>query len=207
MPRASATSGHWADTRAERWDCRTSHGGGQGAAGSVDDMSLDRPQYGEYASPEEQRVRAGLPPVEQVPVASDPVSLQSDVAPPAGRRVGRMITAVLLGIGLVNVLTSIPGFLDLSATFDQTLKMLGLEGSFSNFAAAKTWGAVAVVVMLAGYAVSVWLSVRRIRRNRSSWWVPLVVFLATMLLVSICLSVPMFGDPAFIQGMLTPPAG
>ncbi|MGB3374228.1 MAG: DUF6264 family protein [Microbacterium sp.] len=174
-------------------------------------MSLDRPQYGEYASPEEQRVRAGLPPVEQMPAASGPVSSTSQPdavgAPPAGRRVGRMITAVLLGIGLVNVLTSIPGFLDLSATFDQTLKMLGLEGSFSNFAAAKTWGAVALVVMVAGYAVTVWLSVRRIRGNRTSWWVPLVGFLVTMLLVSVCISVPMFGDPAFVQGMLTPPAG
>jgi len=172
-------------------------------------MSLDRPQYGEYASPEEQRMRAGLPPVEQAPVASAPVPPRPEVvgAPPAGRRAGRMITAMLLGIGLVNVLTSIPGFLDLSATFDQTLRMLGLEGSFSDFAAAKTWGAVALVVMVTGYAVTVWLSVRRIRRNRSSWWVPLVGFLVTMLLVSICISVPMFGDPAFMQGMLTPPAG
>ncbi|MDQ0613490.1 hypothetical protein QF046_001131 [Microbacterium sp. W4I4] len=170
-------------------------------------MSLDRPQYGEYATPEEQRAQAGLPPLGSDAVASAPVPPQPDVAPPAGRRAGRMITVMLLGIGLVNVLTSIPGFLDLSATFDQTLKMLGLEGSFSNFAAAKTWGAVALVVMMAGYAATAWLSVHRIRRNRSSWWVPLVGFLATMLLVSICLSVPMFGDPAFMQGMLAPPAG
>jgi len=170
-------------------------------------MSLDRPQYGEYASPEEQRVRAGLPPVEQLPVASAPVSSPPDDAPLAGRRVGRMVTAMLLGIGLVNVLYSIPGFLDLSTTLDQSLKMLGVEGSFSNFAAAKTWGAVALVVMVVGYAVTAWLSVRRIRRNRSSWWLPLVGFVVTMLLVSICISVPMFGDPAFVQGMLTPPAG
>lgn len=170
-------------------------------------MSLDRPQFGEYATPAEQRVQAGLPPLGSDAAASAPVPTQPDVAPPAGRRVGRMVTVMLLGIGLVNVLTSIPGFLNLSATFDQTLKMLGLEGSFSNFAAAKTWGAVAVVVMVAGYAATAWLSVRRIRRSRSSWWVPLVGFLVTMLIVSICLSVPMFGDPAFMQGMLTPPAG
>lgn len=173
-------------------------------------MSTDRPQYGEYASPEEQRVRAGLPPVEQAPVASAPVPAGSQSgavgAPPAAARTGRMITAVLLVIGLVNVLMSIPGFLDLSATYNQTLKMLGMEGSFSNFAAAKTWGAVALVVMFAGYASTVWLSVRRIRRGKVSWWVPLVGFVVTMFLVSICLSAPMFGDPAFMQGMPTPPA-
>ncbi|HTN56140.1 MAG TPA: DUF6264 family protein [Microbacterium sp.] len=173
-------------------------------------MSLERPQYGEYASPEEQRVRAGLPPVEQAPVASAPVPAGPQPAvrtPPSGARAGRMITAMLLGIGLVNVLTSIPGFLDLSSTLDQTLKMLGLEGSFSNFAAARTWGAVALVVMVVGYAATAWLSVRRIRQARSSWWLPLVGFVVTMLVVSLCISVPMFGDPAFTQGMLTPPAG
>src|SRR5690606_9961062 len=107
-----------------------------------------------------------------------------DPAPLAGRRVGRMVTAMLLGIGLVNVLYSIPGFLDLSTTLDQSLKMLGMEGSFSNFAAAKTWGAVGLVVMLAGYALTAWLSVRRIRQGRSSWWLPLVGFVVTMLIVS-----------------------
>ncbi|MFC7789899.1 DUF6264 family protein [Microbacterium sp. MAHUQ-60] len=173
-------------------------------------MSVDRPQYGEYASPEEQRVRAGLPPVEQGPAAAAPVPSGPQPVvrtPSAGTRAGRMITAMLLGIGLVNVLTSIPGFLDLSTTLDQTLKMLGMEGSFSNFAAAKTWGAIALVVMVVGYAATAWLSVRRIRRGRSSWWLPLVGFVVTMFVVSLCISVPMFGDPAFMQGMLTPPAG
>ena len=33
-------------------------------------MSIERPQYGEYASPEEQRARAGLP-----PLGADPVVL------------------------------------------------------------------------------------------------------------------------------------
>lgn len=190
-------------------------GRNQGAAGSVDAMSVDRPQYGEYASPEEQRIRAGLPPVEQVPAASAsaPSALQVKAAPqakavpPTRRRAGRMITAVLLGIGLVNVLTSIPGFLDLASSLNQSLKMLGLEGSFSNFAAAKTWGTVGLIVMMVGYAFTVWMSVRRIARGRSSWWVPLVGFLVTMILVTICVSVPMMGDPAFTQGMLTPPAG
>jgi hypothetical protein len=174
-------------------------------------MTLDRPQYGEYASPEEQRARAGLPPVDQMPVASAVVlpttPAAGAAAPQIDRRVGRMVTAVLLGVGLVNVLTSIPGFLNLSASLDQSLKMLGYEGSFSDFAAAKTWGVVALVVMMLGYAATVWLSVRMIRRNRSSWWLPLVGFAVTMIAVTICISVPMLGDPAFTQGMLTPPAG
>jgi hypothetical protein len=34
-----------------------------------------------------------------------------------------------------------------------------------------------------------------------------VGFAVTMIAVSICISVPMFGDPAFTQSLLTPPAG
>lgn len=178
-------------------------------------MSVDRPQFGEYATPEEQRARAGLPPVGSDAAASVPAPEPTpagapEVAPgvrPAPRRADRLITAVMLGFGLVNVLTSLPGMFNLSTTLQETLRMLGLDGEFANFAAARTWGAVAAVVLLAGYAATLWLAVRRIRRARSAWWIPLVGFVVTMLVVSLCVSVPMFGDPAFMQGLSTPPAG
>lgn len=175
-------------------------------------MSVDRPQYGEYASPEEQRARAGLPPLESAPAAFapspvPPVAGAGGVPARTGGRAGRMITAVLLGIGLVNVLASIPGLLDLPSTLDQTLAMLGTGGTFTNVAEARAWGAVAVLVMLVGYAATLWLAVRRIRRGRSSWWVPLLGFAATMIVVSVCISVPMLADPAFARALLTPPAG
>lgn len=85
--------------------------------------------------------------------------------------------------------------------------MLGVEGEFSNFAAARVWGVIAVVVMVVGYAATVWLSFRRLKRGRSAWWIPLVGFIVTMLVISVCISVPMMGDPAFTQSLLTPPAG
>ncbi|MFD5224888.1 DUF6264 family protein [Microbacterium sp. NPDC058342] len=173
-------------------------------------MSVDRPQYGEYASPEEQRIRAGLPPLGQEVPSTDALGPVAPL-PPATRSAAhpadRLMTAVLLGFGLVNVLSSIPGLLDLSSTLQETLRLMGLEGEFSNFAAAKAWGVVALVALLGGYAATLWLSVRRIRGGRSSWWVPLVGFVVTMLVVSICVSVPMVGDPAFMQGLATPPAG
>ncbi|GAA3928506.1 DUF6264 family protein [Microbacterium soli] len=173
-------------------------------------MSVDRPQYGEYASPEEQRARAGLPPLEQGPTASaqvPPVVTPGRDADRSQGAAGRLITFVLLGFGLVNVLSSIPGLVDLSSALQQSLDLLGLEGTFTNHAGARTWGVAAAVVMLIGYAMTVWLSVRRIRRARSSWWIPLLGFVMTMIAVSICISVPMLGDPAFTKALLTPPAG
>ncbi|MEJ1087246.1 DUF6264 family protein [Microbacterium sp. Mu-80] len=180
-------------------------------------MSTDRPQYGEYATPEEQRARAGLPPLGAEPAASDspasvPPAPTAPTAPPAAgiaraNPVNRVVTIALLAIGLINVFSSIPGFLDLSTTLGLSMEMLGVEGDFSNFASARTWGVIAVAVMLAGYAATVWLAFRRLARGASAWWVPLAGFVVTMLLVSVCVSVPMMGDPAFTQSLLTPPAG
>ncbi|WP_309066549.1 DUF6264 family protein [Microbacterium sp.] len=175
-------------------------------------MSADRPQYGEYATPEEQRARAGLPPLghQPAPASVPPPAAPRAQAAPARRsvnRVDRVITFALLGFGLVNVLTSIGGYTDLGTTLNRTLELLGMDGEFTNFAAARVWGIVAAVALMAGYAGTVWLAFRRLNRGRSSWWVPLLGFVVTMLLVSACVAVPMFGDPAFTQGLVNPPAG
>ncbi|UNK69870.1 DUF6264 family protein [Microbacterium sp. H1-D42] len=201
-------------------------------------MSMDRPQYGEYATPEEQRAAAGLPPLEPNAAAGAPAGghptphsqfapmppqapahhavaplgtagsqAVSDAPARAAGPMNRLVTIVLLALGLVNVVSSIPGFLDLSTTLSTSLEMLGVEGEFSNFAAARVWGTIAVIVMVVGYAATAWLSFRRLKRGRAAWWLPLVGFVVTMLLVSVCVSVPMMGDPAFIQSLPTAPAG
>lgn len=172
-------------------------------------MSIERPQYGEYASPEEQRARAGLPPLGADPVASAPepaptVSRPTASSAPA-RPIGRLVTLVLLGFGLVNVLSSIPQFVNMASTLNDSMQMIGIDGEFTNYAAARTWGVVAVVVLLVGYAVTAWLSLRQLKRGGSAWWIPLVGFVITMSLVSACISVVMFSDPAFTTGLLTPP--
>lgn len=146
-------------------------------------------------------------PLTPAPTLAVPTPVAAAAAPAAKPAIGRLITFALLGFGLVNVLSSIGGFMNLSTTLNSTLKILGIDGEFTNFGVAKTWGVVAAIVMIAGYAATVWLSLRRMKRDRSSWWIPLVGFIVTMALVSVCISVPMFGDPAFTQGLLTPPAG
>lgn len=176
-------------------------------------MSVDRPQYGEYASPEEQRARAGLPPLNAEPAASASAAAPAPTpAPDAGgpvapRPAGRLVTLVLLGLGLVNVLSSIPQFVNMSSTLTESMKMIGIDGEFTNYAAARTWGVVAVVILLFGYAATAWLSLRQLKRGKSAWWIPLVGFAVTMSLVSACVSIVMFSDPAFTTGLLTPPAG
>ncbi|REJ07708.1 hypothetical protein DY023_03510 [Microbacterium bovistercoris] len=170
-------------------------------------MSDDRPQYGEYATPEEQRRAAGLPatPPPAAPAAPapapQPVPLQTDEAPKA-RPVDRLLTIAMLAYGLVNVLSSIPQFLNMGDSLTQAMKVLGIPGEFTNLGPARTWGVVAVVVMLAGFAATVYVAFRRIRAAKPAWWVPLAGFALTMVVVSLCLMVPIMGDPAFLNASL-----
>ncbi|WP_337006363.1 MULTISPECIES: DUF6264 family protein [unclassified Microbacterium] len=169
-------------------------------------MTDQRPQYGELATPEEQRRAAGLPPLGEV-VAAPPAPPTAGVVPPesatdapAKRRhpVDRLVTIALLAYGLVNIVITGLSYLDLTSVMNQTMEVLGIEGEFTNFAQGKTWGTIAAIVLALGWSLTAALSIRRLRRGRITWWLPIVGAIATMIVVSICLTVPMMGDPAFI---------
>ena len=162
----------------------------------------DRPQYGEYASAEEQRQLAGLPPVDAVaeaPVVETPAPV--DPAPAtrrAGRPWDRIITIALLAYGVINVFMTGTSYLNLPDLMNQSMQILGIEGEFTNFAQGRVWGTVAAIVLVVGWVITAWLSMRRLRSGRITWWLPLVGAAVTMLVATFCITVPMMGDPAFI---------
>ncbi|MDR2997692.1 MAG: DUF6264 family protein [Microbacterium sp.] len=171
-------------------------------------MSGDRPQYGEYATPEEQRLAAGLPaeppPAPAAPApAPDPQPAAAHAAEaPKARPVDRLLTIAMLAYGVVNVFSTIPQFLNMGEALTQAMKMLGIPGEFTNLGPARTWGIVAIVVMLVGFAATVYVAFRRIRAAKLAWWVPLAGFVITMFFVSMCMMVPIMGDPAFMKASL-----
>src|SRR5690606_23002350 len=179
-------------------------------------MTDQRPKYGEYATAEEQRRLAGLPPVERVPDAAAPAvpvvqappaaSVQAaDPAATARRsQIDRIATIALLAYGLINVIASAASYLDLPRVMNETMRILGVEGEFTNFAQGRLWGTIAAVVLIAGWAITAALSSSRLRRGMLTWWVPRVGAVATMLVVMICITVPMLGDPAFLSHLSTP---
>ncbi|MBO0979264.1 DUF6264 family protein [Microbacterium sp. SD291] len=172
-------------------------------------MTDQRPQYGELATPEEQRRAAGLPPLDEVQPLPEQATPAQSVAPAAAvpeapvssgsRPVDRLVTIALLAYGLVNVVITGLSYLDFSTVMDQAMNTLGIEGEFTNFAQGRTWGTIAAVVLVIGWSLTAMLAIRRLRRGRRSWWVPLVGAAATLLLTSICVAVPMLGDPAFLD--------
>lgn len=182
-------------------------------------MTDQRPRYGELATPEEQRRAAGLPPLDQVVVdtvpaggahpagpssataAAQPTSgdrARADQAPARRHPVDRLVTIALLAYGLVNVVVTAISYLDLTAVMNQAMSVLGIEGEFTNYAQGRLWGTIAAVVLVVGWVLTAVLAVRRLRRGRIAWWIPVVGAVVTGAVVSVCLAVPMMGDPAFV---------
>lgn len=169
----------------------------------------DRPQYGEYATPEEQRRLAGLPPMDaapETPVIATPAVVEAPAAPkkPAGRPWDRILTIALLAYGVVNVFMTGMSYLNLPDLMNESMKILGIEGEFTNFEQATVWGTIAAVVLVIGWVLTAWLSMRRLRSGKITWWLPLVGAAVTMLVAAFCITVPMMGDPAFlayVEGM------
>lgn len=163
-----------------------------------------RPQYGEYATPQEQRAHvrqpSPTPPVTPPPAPADRVRPSGPPWPadrPKAPAAGRIIALILLAYGAVNVALSIPSFLNLAPALTRAYRMVGVPGSFTNVDGARTWGVVAVIVLVVGFLLTAWLTLRALRRGRSAWWLPIAGAAVTYIVVFICMSVPLLGDPAF----------
>ncbi|MBW1638454.1 hypothetical protein G3H63_05075 [Microbacterium resistens] len=172
-------------------------------------MSDPRPQYGEYATPEEQRRRAGLPEEVTPPAAATaaPAAAAPATAAPAPtdsaaartpRPADRLITIALLAYGLVNVIMSVISYSDVSRLMSESMRILGIDGEFTNYEQGRLWATIASIVLIVGWTATAAWAVTRLRRGRTSWWVPLVGAVVSTVLASICLSVALLGDPAFL---------
>jgi len=166
-------------------------------------MTDQRPQYGEIATLEEQRKAAGLPPLDEMPPAVAVPPAPETASRPAtaarSRPVDRFITIALLAYGLVNVVMTGLSYLDFPTAMNQMMSVLGVDGEFTNFAQGKLWGTVAAIVLAAGWSLTAFFSIRRLRSGKVSWWVPLAGAAVTLLVASICAAIPLMNDPAFID--------
>ncbi|MFD4958653.1 DUF6264 family protein [Microbacterium sp. NPDC058389] len=179
-----------------------------------------RPQYGEYASPEEQRARIQQPAPEwQQPVTPAAAVVADTVeggipspqpAPesqPAGapvrtRMVDRVVTIALLVYGLFNVVTSFPSFLDYGAYAETMFAVMGLDVTLSDPAAGRPWGITAAVVVAIGWIATALVSLWSLRRGRLTWWIPLAAGIFFTFVTGVLMAVPLMSDPAVLEALL-----
>jgi Family of unknown function (DUF6264) len=172
-----------------------------------------RPQYGEYATPEEQRARIRVPdPALTTPhEATDPAPLPVPSAPRAaasspGRVVDRLVTWGLLGYGLVTVVSSISALTDFGAFAQSFLAVLGVDAQLADPAAGRPWGIAAAIVLGVSWVLTAVLSSRSMRAGRLSFWIPLVGGAVANLVSGGLMLVPIMSDPA-VWDALTQTAG
>ena len=178
----------------------------------MSDQLPPRPQYGEYATPEEQRARIRQPDVTaaletgQAPKSPAAIPTLSKAQPaeraaePRLRPYDRIITFALLAIGLVDVARSFPALVDYPAYTDTLLGILGdfigVNLEMSDPAAGRPWGIAAALVLAGGWAITALLSWWSLRRGRLTWWIPVVGAIVFVTLSSLLAMIPLLSDPA-----------
>ncbi|MDQ1575465.1 MAG: hypothetical protein QOH55_615 [Microbacteriaceae bacterium] len=173
--------------------------------------SRPRPQYGEYATPEEQRSRIQVPhehahaePVpmpetrESRPVARSNETPATDAPRTPLRTADRVATVALLAFGLFNVGTTVPGMLNLSLTLNAAFQQAGI-GTYTPTPIANEIGIGVVVLYVAGWLMTAILAALSLRKGRITFWIPLVAGVIIGLVTVVCVIVLLLGDPAFTQ--------
>lgn len=171
----------------------------------MSDTSRPRPQFGEYATPEEQKkaIKVPLDDAESIPIESQ-MSTTSHIsvttgAPPRTAPTGnRFATILLLGIGLVTILLSLSALVDLPDAIRSAFTQLDV-GEFTSTALAATMGWTAIVVEVVLWGLALWLSLRALNRGKTAWWIPLVFGVIANVAVFACVAIAMAGDPAFAE--------
>ena len=161
----------------------------------------ERPQYGEFATPEEQAAASGVP-VVPAPLAPPVPGTAVRAAPPhdAPRQRPRwdsILTTVLLALGAYSVITS---FIDTSAigeAFATTFQQFEF-GEFSSFDAANRMALVVAFVQLGAYVITVALSLRTARQNRVTFFIPLLAGVITTVVCALLLMSVVVNDPAYL---------
>lgn len=169
-----------------------------------------RPQYGEYATPEEQaaRIRQPLPapaPAEPAPAAA-PASPSGwpDAAPAKrapstpGRIVDRAVAIAMLAYGLLSLLSAIPAILDPAAL----LPALGLDPDDFAMTTTGVWGIVAAISLGLGWALTAWATWAAHKRGWIVFWIPIVGGFVFNTLAAILVSTPLLADPAVRDAIL-----
>ncbi|CAN5185745.1 hypothetical protein BH11ACT3_BH11ACT3_02970 [soil metagenome] len=172
-----------------------------------------RPQYGEYATPAEVAEARGpdAPPIVLTPSptarAADPVHAPVVTGATRGGRAAtssrwdRPLTFAFLALGVVNVLGSIPVYLDFARSLRTSFSQLGFADLKLDGPQLPALGIALLVIDSLLILVAIGLSAWLMRRGRRAVWVPLAAFVVHQI-VQLALLLPIvLNDPGYAAVM------
>lgn len=115
-----------------------------------------------------------------------------------------VLTAVLLGMGIVSVTSSIPQYANFPDTLNQVLGQMGY-GEYSEVGLATTIGIALNVTQIVLYLASATVALLMIRKRRLGFFYPLIAAVLFAIVMIVLLIVAFTGDPALMSSLTTPP--
>ncbi len=169
------------------------------------DRDRAQPEYGEYASPQEQA--KAIARSQPAGTGGAPASGTAPSLPAAGSRAApaassagvldRFATVLLLALGLVYLIGGAGGYLDLARTLDTVYAQFGI-GEYTPTPATSAFGLAFVACQTVVWvAAAVW-SYRRLSRGRRSWWVAVLGAVVSFVVTVVLFGALLAGDPAFL---------
>lgn len=178
----------------------------------------EQPEYGERATPEQQaeaiRRSGGVPEAQRAAELPSPVSRSADglprvasaaatsgrsATPPTGKYLAnRFATVFLLGVGLVAVIQSVFGYLNLAESIQTLYAQQGI-GDYVETPLTSTIGIALVIVHTVLWVAAAWVSMRVLAAGRMAWWIPLVGAVIAFVVMGVLMVVLLLNDPAFMQ--------
>jgi hypothetical protein len=151
-----------------------------------------RPQFGEYATPEQQAHAMGkrpIPPLRQFPQDQPPPPDPEHrvvLAAPTGHPVDRVITTVMLAFGVYSLFTGGASYLNFGSVLEDSAKQYGF--SYTSSASDATAGYWLFALQLVLFAVTAVFSLVQLRRARLAFYIPLAGFAAFLVAGAIIVS-------------------
>ena len=187
-----------------------------------DDAQRPRPQYGEYATPEEQRAAIKSPQLnphyappehphhaegeasqqDARPAAADPREPAAGSPPaPATRRhpLDRIATIALLVLGLYDVIGAFSGSNGVVSQIDVIYRSLGISGEYKPTDLTDTVAGVVAVVFLVLWIAAAALSAWAVVRGRIAFWIPLAAGVLAAIVSAVGGIILTLHDPAYLQ--------
>jgi hypothetical protein len=170
-----------------------------------------RPQYGEYATPEEVAALRGVP-LEHPPRTMPPTgpsdaprASSATAAPPSGwRRIDPAITIALILFGIINVVQSAPLFLDFVSTLELAAKSVTygpVDLSSLEFGEpARIGGYVLLAISIALLVAAAGFSYLAFSRSRVAFWIPLAAGGLNLVSYVVVVAVVLYSTPGFLPG-------